>query len=126
MSVVLDTSAAIAFLRGEPGAENVAAALDDATIVAPIAAEIVAILMRYGSDASSAMSVLHRLGVPIVPMTADLALATGRLIAATRPLGLSLADCSCLALAIEQGAEVLSADRQWAKANLPVRITLIR
>lgn len=126
MTVVLDTSAVIAFFRDELGATRVAATLDDAVIIAPIAAEIVAVLIRYGSDHATAVSALQKLGVRILPMTEALAFETGLLVAKTRNLGLSLADCACIALAIEMGAEVLSADRHWARANLPVRVHLIR
>jgi PIN domain nuclease of toxin-antitoxin system len=44
----------------------------------------------------------------------------------TRGLGLSLADRACLALAIERGAAVLTADRTWAELDLGIEIRLVR
>ena len=46
-------------------------------------------------------------------MTEALAIASGKLRASTRTLGLSLGDRCCLALALEHGAEVVTADRPW-------------
>lgn len=44
----------------------------------------------------------------------------------TRQFGLSLADRSCLALAIEKEADVLTADRAWTTLDLGGEIQLIR
>lgn len=40
--------------------------------------------------------------------------------------GLSLADRACLALAIENKAPVLTADKAWAKINLKVKLKFLR
>lgn len=124
--VLLDTSAVIAYLLNEPGEDKVAEALDRAAIAAPNAAEIVAVLMRRGCGEDEAVFMLQQLRVPVVPLDESAALRTGVLIAKTRHLGLSLGDCACLALALERNADVLSADRQWAKLDFPVCVTLIR
>lgn len=126
MGTVLDISAVIAYLLNEPGEDKVAQALDQAMIAAPNAAEIVAVLMRRGSGESEAILMLQQLRVPVVPLDESSALRTGALIARTRHLGLSLGDCASLALALERDADVLSADRQWTKLDVPVRVTLIR
>jgi ribonuclease VapC len=43
-----------------------------------------------------------------------------------RPLGLSLADRTCLAPAIERQAPLLTADRAWADLDLRMEIRLVR
>jgi PIN domain nuclease of toxin-antitoxin system len=48
------------------------------------------------------------------------------LLTVTRPYGLSLADRVCLALAIERGAKVYTADRAWKSIPLPIEIEVFR
>jgi len=62
----------------------------------------------------------------VEPMTQQQARACGELRAKTRHAGLSLGDRACLALAIELGAEVYTADRAWKQINIGVPIHLIR
>jgi PIN domain nuclease of toxin-antitoxin system len=45
---------------------------------------------------------------------------------ATRQAGLSLGDRMCLALGQRMGAEILTADKSWAKLNAGVTVTVIR
>lgn len=50
----------------------------------------------------------------------------GGLILQTRHLGLSLGDRACLALAIELGVPVYTADRVWSQLDLGIPIHVIR
>lgn len=52
--------------------------------------------------------------------------AIARLRAATRHLGLSLADRACLALAQRLKLPVLTTDRAWAQLQIDVEIRLAR
>jgi len=54
------------------------------------------------------------------------AVITAKLRPLTKPLGLSLGDRTCLALAIDRECPVMTADRNWAKLNIGVPIQLIR
>ena len=62
----------------------------------------------------------------IEPFTASQARLAADLRPTTSHAGLSLGDRACLALAIELGAEVYTADRQWAKVQVACKIHLIR
>ena len=53
--------------------------------------------------------------VEIVPFNADQARICGDLVTQTKPLGLSLGDRACLALAIALDAPVYTAERMWKK-----------
>ena len=46
--------------------------------------------------------------------------------ATTRKLGLSYADCVCLALGNQRKATVLTADRRWKEVEFEVTVELIR
>jgi PIN domain nuclease of toxin-antitoxin system len=62
----------------------------------------------------------------VVPFDAPLARLTATLKAPTRPLGLSLADRACLALGLHMNLPVVTGDRDWVKADLPVEIETFR
>ena len=51
---------------------------------------------------------------------------TAALIVQGEPLGLSLGDRACLALAIRLNARVSTADSAWAKLDISVEVILIR
>ena len=55
----------------------------------------------------------------------DAALAAGML-AQTQQFGLSLGDRACLALALRRNVAALTADQEWSKLTLPIRIQVIR
>ena len=62
----------------------------------------------------------------LMPFTAVQALAAAQLRPLTRCLGLSLGDRACLALGLERGATVLTADSAWASLPAPHRIEVVR
>lgn len=61
-----------------------------------------------------------------VPFTAEHAKTAGSLIAEARPLGLSLGERACLALALDLKAPVYTADRSWRNLKVGVHIHVIR
>jgi ribonuclease VapC len=126
--MVLDSSAILALLMGEPGAERVEAALGDGTAPTTILAEVVGYFARRGLDLGELRASLDELEIRFVPVDDDLAWRTGGLEPATRPAGLSLADRSCLALAARSGAPALTGDRRWPRVAgaAGVSVELIR
>lgn len=128
MSVVLDASAVLAYLRDEPGADAVAAVLD-AWVVDDSATPLVsAVNWTEVAQRVTSAETLTELAtvVEVVPFDVDAANLAATLFSKTRKLGLSLADRACLALALQQGAPVLTADRDWARVKLDVDIRQIR
>ena len=61
--------------------------------------------------------------VVAVPGHAQIA---GDLVRLTRLFGLSLGDRACLALGMDLGVPVYTADRAWKELRLPVQINVIR
>ena len=64
--------------------------------------------------------------VEVVSFSAAGAEWAASLVPLTSPLGLSLADRACLALAIARDLPVLMADRAWAALDIGVPMHLIR
>ena len=62
----------------------------------------------------------------VVPFDEEQARIAGDLVLQTRPLGLSLGDRACLALAMALKAPVYTADTGWKKLGLSVRVHAIR
>jgi len=111
---VLDSSALLALLLAEPGAEAVTRALPGALLSAVNLAEIVAKLSERGMPAGEARTAVEATGVDIVDFTADQACLCGELRGSTKARGLSLGDRACLALARTHALPVITADRAWA------------
>jgi PIN domain nuclease of toxin-antitoxin system len=125
---VFDSSAVIALLMGEAGAEKVGHRLADAALSSVNLAEVVSYFAKRGASQASIAGLIDPLSIEIVSFDKDLAATTGMLIATARSAGLSLGDCACLALAQGRGADVLTGDRAWLKIGRAagVDIVLIR
>jgi len=124
--VVLDASAALAAFAQEPGADIVAAVLEDSAISAVNVAEICSKLVSRGLLQKEAEEASLNSARYIFPFDTVQALLSGTLIQQTRRFGLSLADRACLALAITLKAPVYTTDKTWNKLNLDIEIRLIR
>ncbi|MGL5931044.1 MAG: PIN domain-containing protein [Dermatophilaceae bacterium] len=115
---VLDAYAVIAFLRGEPGAGDVVPLLDEPTVMSTVnAAEVVDQLVRVwkfdADDVHGDLALLARVGMQIVPATADEGLAAGRLRAShyhRERCAVSLADCMAAASALGRQRPLATAD----------------
>ncbi len=127
-AAVLDASALLAMLLGEPGAAVVRAALADAAMSTVNLAEVVGHYARRGAARERIAGVLGPLPVAYVAPDAALAYDAGLLIAVTSPAGLSLGDRTCLALARRLGVPALTAERRWADVAdaAGVEVRLIR
>lgn len=116
MSVVLDAYALVAYFREEPAADAVQRVLwEERTHLSAVqAAEVIDRMSRvYGADPDELEVIITALGITVEPLDAALAVRAGRLRARYhRPTGrtLSLADSCCVALALELGMPVLTAD----------------
>ncbi|MCH8226015.1 MAG: type II toxin-antitoxin system VapC family toxin [Chloroflexi bacterium] len=126
MTVVLDASALLMLLNGEPGMAAVVEVLPRAVIGAVNVSEAVAKLADGGMPGPDIQEAIEGLGLDIVPFDAELALATGLLRPLTRFAGLSLGDRACLALGMRLHVPVLTADRSWAGLDLDVEVRLLR
>ena len=125
-SAVLDSSAILAVLNDEPGADVVEAVMDDALISTVNYAEVVAKLVERGSTSMTAQSALLSMALTTVDFDIALAQRTGGLRRETIRRGLSLGDRACLALAEREGVPAMTGDRSWVGAVSSIEIRLIR
>jgi PIN domain nuclease of toxin-antitoxin system len=124
--IVLDSSALIAVIHGETGADAVAPHMDRAAVSAVNLAETYGKLLREIFRPEELRDDVASLVLDVRPFDAEQAFIAGKLEPATKPLGLSLGDRACLALAISLGLPVLTGDRQWLKADVGVDVRLFR
>jgi ribonuclease VapC len=122
----MDSSAVLASIQGEPGAEVVDAALAGSVISMINFAEVVSKLISRGLTGADAVIAARRFGAQLIEADEDQAAMAGVIHAATRPAGISMADAFCLALAKQLGAPVLTSDRAWKSLDLGVEVRLIR
>ena len=123
---VIDSSALLAVIQNEPGAEKAIELLDGALLSAVNHAEVMTKLIEKGVPRELARSTVLSIGIQVIGFDVDLADRTGELRVETRHLGLSLADRACLALAERERAVALTADRNWAALDIGIDIRLIR
>jgi len=123
---VLDASALIALLWGEPGAVAVERLLGRAVISAVNWAEVLQRFRAHGVDTADKRESVAGLGIAIEPFSPEDADAAAELWERSRSAGLSLADRACLALARRLALPAHTADRAWRKLDLGVEVVLIR
>lgn len=131
--IVLDASALLAHIDGEPGAEVVREAIVNGAVISVVNwIEVLTKLAERGKDPELASAEVTATGevetvVKVEPVAPEDAIEAARLRPATKVHGLSLADRSCLALASRLEVPVLTADRAWTKLpEARVAVRLIR
>ncbi len=125
-AVLLDASALLALLNDEPGGDRVAAHLPGARISAVNLAEVVAKLAEHGMPEPAIRSAVEGLGLEVIDLDRAAAYRSGMLRPSMKSIGLSLGDRTCLAIGLELGIPVVTADRLWSRLELAVEVQLIR
>jgi ribonuclease VapC len=126
-NAVLDASAIMAVLNQEPGGEKLIPEILSTAVGSSVnLAEVQSKLVSRGVPPDGAWRAVLSSVNEVIPFTTEHAKTAGSLIAHTRPLGLSLGDRACLALALERKAPVYTADRSWKNLKVGLRIHVIR
>ena len=126
-SYVLDASALLAWLHGEPGSEMVESSLGESVICSVNWAEVLQkIIARGVREPGDVGEDLKYLGLVVIPFSADDAEMAARLWSTGSPAGLSLGDRACLSLAQRLALPALTADRRWATLDIGTDVRLIR
>jgi ribonuclease VapC len=124
--IVLDSSALLACLNGEPGGDAVTDQLAEALMSSVNLAEAVGVLVRRGASLERAREILGLLQFTVADFDRPLAEQTGAFVKHTTFRGLSIGDRACLALASRENLPVLTADRAWNDIDVGVEVRLIR
>jgi len=127
--IVLDSSALLAILHEEPGAEmftQKAGLLESSVMSAVNVAEAYGKLVGVGIAPEEAWKAVIAPVPEIVEFDQEQAKIAGGLLPQTRSLGLSLGDRACLALGIALKAPIYTADRAWKELKLKIAIHVIR
>ena len=124
--IVVDASAVIALLVGEPFTRFDPSRVPNASISAVNLSEVLARLQEIGMPEREAAIAVARLNLRVVAFDEPQARAAARLRSVTRHAGLSLGDRACLALGDRLGCPVVTADRVWASLDVGVAIVVIR
>lgn len=119
--IVVDSSALLAYLQGEPGADLVRTTISDGAVVSAANWSEVAQKLRRADTWEVARALLLSYPIQIASVNVDDAEAAAAMWVPGSPL--SLADRLCLALAGRLELPVLSADRDWfaLQGVIPVR-----
>ena len=115
MSVLLDSSAVLAWVLREPGGAAARDALDDAFMPAPNWSEVLQKSKQLGLDAMAVGARILGLGLIVTSVDAEDAAYAANLWQAAAPL--SLADRFCLAVGERLDVPVWTCDRSWASVS---------
>lgn len=120
---VLDSSAILAIIFQETGAEVVRPLLGNSLISSVNLAEVCTKLAEKNIFDKQTINDMQKLGLEIVDFNLEQAIKTAELRPLTKHLGLSLGDRSCLALAMLRNTTAVTADRDWNKLTMcPVEV----
>lgn len=125
--IVLDASAILAVIGGEPGTEQLTPILLARAVGSTVSlAEVQTRLVSRGWPSAQAWEDATSPVREVVAFDEQQARIAGDLSAQTRSLGLSLGDRACLALGIVLGAPVYTTEKAWKKLKVDTRVHLIR
>lgn len=125
-TAVLDASALLAVLLGEPGADRVEPYLPGAVISAVNLSEAAGKLMEKGAPEEAVRTAIASIGLAVIDFDEAQAMAAAALRPRTRQLGLSLGDRACIALGETRGGKVLTCDAAWSALDTPADIVQVR
>ena len=115
---IMDASAILAYLQNEKGKDRVEKLLETSAISRINATEVLTKLIEKGMSLNKAKEAFDNLDLQVIEFDESQSLKAAELRPLTKHLGLSLGDRYCLALAIQENATAVTADRNWASLNI--------
>jgi ribonuclease VapC len=126
--IVLDSSAVLAVLRDEPGAENALEMMVGGVITAINLGEVAQVQFRDGFSRDVIERAIEELAIPVISVDAEIAFTAAEMRMTVLAKGMSQAACICLALAKREGVPALTGDRKWLEIaeTVGVEVRMIR
>jgi len=125
--IVLDASAILAVIGGEPGADKLTPDLLARAVASAVnLAEVQTKLVSRGWTSEQAWEDATSPVREVMSFDKEHARIAGDLVLQTQHLGLSLGERACLALGTALKVPVYTAERAWKKLKVGVRIHVIR
>jgi ribonuclease VapC len=125
-AVVLDSSALLALLRGDTGAERVGAWIDGTAISAVMLSDVAGKLRDLGGAQPEVEAAMRLIDIEVVEFNREQALLAAALLPLMRDRGLPPGDRACLALAATRGVAALTGDRIRASLDVGIAVELFR
>ena len=126
MKYVIDSSALLAFIREEPGADKVEGVLDDCRISAVNYLECARKMIEKNPQERTILENLNALDLDVVSYSFEQSLVAADMVLAVKGKNISLGDLASLSLARHLRLPAITADKAWAKLKLGVEIIVIR
>lgn len=123
---VLDASALLALVQGEPGSDRVGPMLPQAMMSAVNFCETVQRLRRGGMPMEAVTMMLTPLVPEPVAFDRETAYVAASIYEKTRGQGLSFGDCACLALALSRNVPAVTTEKVWEACDVGVKIIRVR
>ena len=124
---VVDSSALLAVILHESGADVALDVLDQGAFVSTVnLGEVIARLSDLAASDDDIPGLMQSIKFETVDFTTEDAWQAGLLRRPTRRLGLSFGDRACLALGQRLGLPVVTADRLWDSLDIGVEVVLCR
>jgi ribonuclease VapC len=127
---VMDASAILVILRGEPGCDYVQELLqsEECSISSVNMAEVGSKLIDYGLPPEEFPRIARQLQIDIIDFNAEQSIQSAQIRKITRSAGLSLGDRACVALTQLMQGCVVTSDRAWLDISeaAGVKVIMIR
>ena len=120
--LILDSSAVLALIHHEPGGEKVRDIIKYSHLSTVNFSEIINKLYYYKFSIREVEEIIKQLKINLINFDKKIAIDTGKLIFLYKNLGLSLGYCACIATAILNKFDIVTADKIWLKLDLPVKV----
>jgi PIN domain nuclease of toxin-antitoxin system len=124
--VILDSSALLALIKKEPGAEIVEKLIGNVIMSSINLSEVAATLLDSDMSVEECQECIEPFIEKIIAFGKEESFSTAALKKLTKHKGLSQGDRACISLGLSTGYPIYTADKVWAQLDLNCIINLIR
>jgi ribonuclease VapC len=122
---VIDASTLLAYMRGEPGADEAGRYCQGALMSAVNLAEVFQKSSQWNKR-EIAQAIVLQAQIEVVPFDWEYASIVADLHPLTKGQNISLADRACLALGKAKKLPIVTGDQQWSKLGLDIELVFFR